>query len=64
MHGGVRYLEKAFLNLDIEQYNLVTEALHERGIFLNIAPYLSYQLPTMLPIYQYDGILICVYLTC
>ena len=50
MHGGVRYLEKAFLNLDKEQYDLVTEALHERGAFLKIAPYLAYQLPIMLPI--------------
>ncbi|KAJ3325518.1 mitochondrial glycerol-3-phosphate dehydrogenase [Blyttiomyces sp. JEL0837] len=53
VHGGVRYLEKAVMELDIEQYKLVVEALHERGIFLKIAPYLSYQLPIMLPIYQY-----------
>ncbi|KAJ3217230.1 mitochondrial glycerol-3-phosphate dehydrogenase [Dinochytrium kinnereticum] len=53
VHGGVRYLEKAFLELDYEQYKLVVEALHERGVFLKIAPYLSYQLPIMLPIYQY-----------
>ena len=52
VHGGVRYLEKAFLNLDVEQYKLVVEALHERSTFLNIAPYLSYQLPIMLPIYN------------
>ncbi|KAJ3228066.1 mitochondrial glycerol-3-phosphate dehydrogenase [Chytriomyces hyalinus] len=53
VHGGVRYLEKAFKELDIEQYKLVVEALHERSIFLKIAPYLSYQLPIMLPIYAY-----------
>ncbi|KAJ3189640.1 mitochondrial glycerol-3-phosphate dehydrogenase [Irineochytrium annulatum] len=53
VHGGVRYLEKAFLEADYEQYKLVCEALHERGVFLKIAPYLSYQLPIMLPIYQY-----------
>ncbi|KAJ3114461.1 mitochondrial glycerol-3-phosphate dehydrogenase [Phlyctochytrium bullatum] len=52
VHGGVRYLEKAFLELDYEQYKLVCEALHERGVFLKIAPYLSYQLPIMLPIYK------------
>ncbi|KAJ3086340.1 mitochondrial glycerol-3-phosphate dehydrogenase [Quaeritorhiza haematococci] len=52
VHGGVRYLEKAFLEADYEQYKLVKEALHERGVFLRIAPYLSYQLPIMLPIYQ------------
>ncbi|KAI9342740.1 FAD dependent oxidoreductase-domain-containing protein [Zopfochytrium polystomum] len=52
VHGGVRYLEKAFLEMDYEQYKLVVEALHERGVFLKIAPYLSYQLPIMLPLYQ------------
>ncbi|KAJ3067891.1 mitochondrial glycerol-3-phosphate dehydrogenase [Podochytrium sp. JEL0797] len=53
VHGGVRYLEKAFKELDIEQYKLVVEALHERSVFLKIAPYLSYQLPIMLPVYSY-----------
>ena len=52
VHGGIRYLEKAFLEMDIDQYNLVREALHDRGVFLNIAPYLSKELPIMLPIYQ------------
>ncbi|KAJ3150024.1 mitochondrial glycerol-3-phosphate dehydrogenase [Geranomyces michiganensis] len=52
VHGGVRYLEKAFWELDYEQYKLVKEALHERGVFLKIAPFLSYQLPTMIPLYQ------------
>lgn len=51
VHGGVRYLEKAFWELDYEQYKLVKEALHERGVFLKIAPFLSYQLPTMIPLY-------------
>jgi glycerol-3-phosphate dehydrogenase len=52
VHGGVRYLEKAFRNLDYEQYKLVVEALHERSVFLKIAPYLSNQLPIMLPVYK------------
>ncbi|KAI8825296.1 FAD dependent oxidoreductase-domain-containing protein [Fimicolochytrium jonesii] len=52
VHGGVRYLEKAFWELDYEQYKLVKEALHERGVFLKIAPFLSYQLPTMIPLYK------------
>ncbi|KAI8843616.1 FAD dependent oxidoreductase-domain-containing protein [Chytridium lagenaria] len=51
--GDASLLGKAFLELDYEQYKLVVEALHERGVFLKIAPYLSYQLPIMLPIYQY-----------
>lgn len=52
VHGGVRYLEKAVRELDIEQYKLVKEALNERANFLKIAPYLSYQLPIMLPVYK------------
>ncbi|KAJ3214054.1 mitochondrial glycerol-3-phosphate dehydrogenase [Clydaea vesicula] len=52
VHGGVRYLEKAFMEADYEQYKLVKEALYERSVFLKTAPYLSYQLPIMLPIYK------------
>ena len=40
------------MELDWEQFKLVREALHERGVFLKIAPYLSYGLPIMLPIYK------------
>ena len=54
VHGGVRYLQKAVMELDYEQYKLVREALHERRIFLQTAPYLSHMLPIMLPIYKYD----------
>ncbi|KAF9565110.1 DAO-domain-containing protein [Agrocybe pediades] len=53
VHGGVRYLQKAVMELDYEQYKLVREALHERRTFLHIAPYLSEMLPIMLPIYKY-----------
>ncbi|KAF8626887.1 hypothetical protein AX15_004647 [Amanita polypyramis BW_CC] len=53
VHGGVRYLQKAILELDYDQWKLVTEALHERRIFLQTAPYLSAMLPIMLPIYKY-----------
>ena len=41
IHGGVRYLEKAFFNLDYGQYKLVREALHERNVWMDIAPHLS-----------------------
>lgn len=41
------------MELDYEQYKLVREALHERRIFLQTAPYLSAMLPIMLPIYKY-----------
>lgn len=52
VHGGVRYLQKAVFELDYDQYKLVREALHERRIFLQTAPYLSAMLPIMLPIYK------------
>ncbi|KAG6846501.1 hypothetical protein H0H93_013559, partial [Arthromyces matolae] len=38
VHGGVRYLQKAVMELDYDQYKLVREALHERRIFLQTAP--------------------------
>ncbi|XP_074072052.1 glycerol-3-phosphate dehydrogenase, mitochondrial [Macrotis lagotis] len=53
IHGGVRYLQKAVMNLDYEQYKLVKEALHERANLLEIAPHLSHALPIMLPIYKW-----------
>ena len=34
IHGGVRYLQKAIMRLDREQYNMVREALHERANLL------------------------------
>lgn len=53
IHGGVRYLQKAIFNLDIEQYKMVREALRERANLLEIAPHLSAPLPIMLPIYKW-----------
>ena len=52
IHGGVRYLQKAIMRLDYEQYKMVKEALHERGNLLDIAPHLSFPLPIMLPVYK------------
>ncbi|XP_065221451.1 glycerol-3-phosphate dehydrogenase, mitochondrial isoform X2 [Planococcus citri] len=53
IHGGVRYLQKAIMNLDYEQYKMVKEALHERSTMLAIAPHLTHPLPIMLPVYQW-----------
>ncbi|CAF1061926.1 unnamed protein product [Adineta ricciae] len=53
IHGGVRYLQKAIMQLDREQYHMVKEALSERGNLLKIAPHLSYPLPIMLPVYKW-----------
>lgn len=52
IHGGVRYLQAAIMNLDTEQYRMVREALFERANLLEIAPHLSCPLPIMLPIYK------------
>lgn len=54
IHGGVRYLQKAILNLDWEQYKMVKEALHERSSMLKTAPHLTHAIPIMLPVYEYD----------
>jgi len=53
VHGGVRYLEKAFWQADYNQYLLVKEALAERRHFLDMAPYLSFPLPIMIPVYRW-----------
>jgi glycerol-3-phosphate dehydrogenase len=53
IHGGVRYLQKAIMQFDIEQYRMVKEALHERASMLNSAPHLAHPLPIMLPVYTW-----------
>ncbi|CAL8104799.1 unnamed protein product [Calicophoron daubneyi] len=53
IHGGVRYLQKAVFNLDIEQFRMVNEALNERANLIDIAPHLAYPLPIMLPVYKF-----------
>ncbi|EIW72687.1 hypothetical protein TREMEDRAFT_70788 [Tremella mesenterica DSM 1558] len=53
VHGGVRYLQKAIMGLDYEQWKLVKEALRERKVFLETAPHLSFMLPILLPIYTW-----------
>ncbi|WPT13202.1 Glycerol-3-phosphate dehydrogenase SDP6 [Picochlorum sp. SENEW3] len=53
VHGGVRYLEKAFKNFDYGQLKLVFEALHERKTVLDSAPHLAIPLPIMTPCYAW-----------
>jgi glycerol-3-phosphate dehydrogenase len=53
IHGGVRYLEKAAMTLDLAQLKLVYEALRERTIMIHQAPHLCNALPTMLPCYHW-----------
>lgn len=52
IHGGVRYLEKAFTKLDIGQLHLVQDALRERRHLIDIAPHLSRSIPIIVPIYN------------
>ncbi|KAJ8983687.1 hypothetical protein NQ317_003476 [Molorchus minor] len=53
IHGGVRYLQKAIMQLDYDQYKMVKEALHERAAMLCQAPHLAHPLPIMLPVYTW-----------
>ncbi len=47
LHGGIRYLE----NFD---FKLVFEALHEKNLWLKIAPHLCYEQRFAIPVYQDD----------
>ncbi len=49
LHGGVRYLELAFKNLDLSQLNLVREALVERAYWLENAPFLTRKIELAMP---------------
>src|SRR5215831_1746687 len=40
-HGGIRYLQAAFANLDLRQYRLVSHAVRERALMLRNAPHLT-----------------------
>ncbi|KEP62051.1 UNVERIFIED_CONTAM: FAD-dependent glycerol-3-phosphate dehydrogenase [Hammondia hammondi] len=53
IHGGVRYLEKAFEELDFRQLYLVWEALEERAHMLAAAPYMNHPLAILMPVYKY-----------
>src|ERR1700691_3133390 len=49
VHGGVRYLQGAVNDLDIDQYQLVESALRERGLMLRNAPYLTRKIEFLVP---------------
>jgi glycerol-3-phosphate dehydrogenase len=53
IHGGVRYLEAALLGWDRVQFNLVRDALHERGVLLRIAPHLCRRIALITPLYRF-----------
>src|SRR2546422_5827956 len=38
IHGGLRYLQQAVMELDVSHYRLVRQALHERILMMRNAP--------------------------
>ncbi|MBK7936339.1 MAG: FAD-dependent oxidoreductase [Lewinellaceae bacterium] len=53
IHGGVRYLEQAFKNLDLAQLRQVRHGLEERHILLKNAPHLAQPLALITPVFSW-----------
>jgi glycerol-3-phosphate dehydrogenase len=52
-HGGVRYLQEAVTDLDINQYHLVESALRERALMLHNAPHLTRTVEYLVPCFSH-----------
>jgi glycerol-3-phosphate dehydrogenase len=52
-HGGVRYLQEAVTDPDINQYHLVEAALRERTLMLHNAPHLTRMLEFLVPCFSH-----------
>jgi glycerol-3-phosphate dehydrogenase len=52
IHGGVRYLEQAFKNLDFGQLRQVKHGLEERKFVLRNAPHLAHPLALITPVFS------------
>ena len=52
VHGGVRYLQEAVNDLDVDQYHLVESALQERLIMLRVAPHLTRTIEFLVPCFS------------
>ena len=52
VHGGVRYLEQAVKNFNLEEYRLVKSALRERLFMLANAPHLAHPAHFLVPVYS------------
>lgn len=52
IHGGVRYLEQAFKNLDFGQLRQVKHGLEERRFVLRNAPHLAHPLALITPVFS------------
>jgi glycerol-3-phosphate dehydrogenase len=53
IHGGVRYLEQAFKNLDFAQLRQVRHGLEERYLVLKNAPHLASPLGLITPVFSW-----------
>src|SRR5215468_3724280 len=53
IHGGVRYLEEAIKELDLQEYHVLVRALHERVRMLENAPHLTRKLEFLVPSYHW-----------
>src|SRR5579863_1546099 len=53
VHGGVRYLEQAVKNLNLEEYRMVKNALRERLYMLANAPQLAHPAHFLVPVYSW-----------
>lgn len=64
IHGGVRYLEQAFTQLDFAQLAQVRHGLEERHIVLRNAPHLARPLPLVTPVFSWwEGLYFTIGLT-
>ncbi len=64
IHGGVRYLEQAFKNLDFGQLRQVRHGLEERHIVIRNAPHLAHPLALITPVYSWiEGLYFTIGLT-
>ena len=64
IHGGVRYLEQAFKNLDFAQLKQVQHGLEERHIVLHNAPHLAQPLALITPVFSwFEGMYFTIGLT-
>ena len=53
VHGGVRYLQEAVHDLDVNQYHLVEHALRERTFMLRNAPFLTRTMEFLVPCFSH-----------
>jgi len=53
VHGGVRYLEKAIRDADLQEYHVLVRALRERVRMLENAPHLTRSLEFLVPTYRW-----------